>query len=256
MFRVAGTSPGFGSLFWIRCGPHGTLRAAWVCFELPTVPLFDRPKSGGKSRRYFRGAGHGQGACGPLWKPRGSEEVARDSFHVSQPFIRFYPSPGPCLPEPLIRAPVRRPRPPSRAGHFPGGVHAAPTCNGSLCGKHQNHACQTAPRRGLAPAARPCLARKFPACRHAALPSRPVYGTAKRGFFPTLWKNSQIAHIKPKKLCNILTKNPLRIPGVFGTIKLCKSVFPLFGPGARYRSGGGQAWACAGLPPRSNAKLL
>ena len=49
--------------------------------------------------------------------------------------------------------------------HSPGGVHAAPTCNGSLCGKHQNHACQTAPRRGLAPAVRICLARKSPACR-------------------------------------------------------------------------------------------
>ena len=97
---------------------------------------------------------HDPRACGPLWKPRGSEEVARDSPHASQPFGRFYPSPGPCLPGPLIRAPVLKPRPPSRAGHFPGGVHAAPTGNGSLCGKHQNHACQTAPRRGQDPALR------------------------------------------------------------------------------------------------------
>ena len=130
--------------------------------------------------------------------------VARDSPHASQPFGRFYPSPGPCLPEPLIRAPVLksrppsragattfrklqtktvnckcmfgrrgglqaarailscreravlrpRSRPPSRAGRFPGGVHAAPTCNGTLRGKHQNHACQTAPRRGQDPALR------------------------------------------------------------------------------------------------------
>ena len=140
--------PGFLYIPRTRFFILDALRAAWPRFELPTVPLFDRPKSGEKSRRYFRGAGHGQGACGPLWKPRGFKVVARDSFRVSQPFIRFYPSPGPCLPEPLIRAPVLRPRPPSRAGHFPGGVHAAPTCNGSLCGKHQNHACQTAPRRG------------------------------------------------------------------------------------------------------------
>ena len=92
------------------------LRTVWVCFGLPETFLFDRAKRNRKTRRYFRGAGHGQGACGPLWKPRGSEEVARDSPHASQPFGRFYPSPGPCLPEPLIRAPVLKPRPPSRAG--------------------------------------------------------------------------------------------------------------------------------------------
>ena len=96
-----------------------------------------------------------------------------------------------CLPEPLIRAPVPKSRPPSRAGHFPGGVHAAPTGNGTLRGKHQNHACQTAPRRGQDPRGGVktppygfteiankivntnsrqvvAAARKFPACRDVA----------------------------------------------------------------------------------------
>ena len=52
------------------------------------------------------------------------------------------------------RANLSRPQCSCLPPHSPGGVHAAPTCNGALCGKHQNHACQTAPRRGQDPALR------------------------------------------------------------------------------------------------------
>ena len=65
------------------------------------------------------------------------------------------PVPAPCRAGACPRrAALPCPQIPCLPPHSPGGVHAAPTCNGSLCGKHQNHACQTAPRRGQDPALR------------------------------------------------------------------------------------------------------
>ena len=59
--------------------------------------------------------GTAKGACGPLWKPRGFKGVARDGLRFSQGngSLLQYPF---FLPERLIRAPVPKPRPRSRAG--------------------------------------------------------------------------------------------------------------------------------------------
>ena len=59
--------------------------------------------------------GTAKGACGPLWKPRSSDGVARDGLRFSQGkgSLLQYPF---YLPVRLIRAPVLKPRPRSQAG--------------------------------------------------------------------------------------------------------------------------------------------
>ena len=115
---AARARPPYGNVFGKGAKPTPALQDSVLSLAIPPSFLTGQ-KGSEKAAANSEARGTAKGACGPLWKPRRSNVVARDGFRFSQGkgSLLQYPF---YLPVRLIQAPVLKPRPRSQAGK-PGG---------------------------------------------------------------------------------------------------------------------------------------